>query len=120
MFKEKRLGALINYLLLFFMLVTFGLSGVVVLILATLLDAKAEPILQSHYQYQARTFWIGIVPVLATQLIGAYLSRQGVQSPILTYILVLACLIWLAGRVIMGFNHLFHSRPIPNPKTLFI
>lgn len=118
--KEKRLLALINYLLLFFMVTTFGFSAVIVLIIATFAEPKAADWLKSHYVYQMRTFWIGIGPILLTSFLGLYMQRNHIVQPMVTYGLVLVPLIWVAGRVVIGFNNLFHSRAMPNPKSFLI
>ncbi len=114
---DDRLVPIINYALLFFMVMTYGLTGVVVLIVATFMIDKAPDWLKTHYQFQIRTFWICIVPVLLFSVLGLFLARSGQASPTLLFIVALIPLIWVGSRATLGFNHIFHRRPHPNPKS---
>ena len=125
--------AMLIYALLFFMVLTMGVTGIVALILATFADSDKTPDwIRSHYQFQVRTFWIGIVPTLAIiflfllvvpALIGA-LARIGVSVEVakiaVTFLTVMPVLGWAAARCSMGFNHLLYHRPYPNPKAWLV
>jgi uncharacterized membrane protein len=86
----------------------FGLIGVVIAYLNR--DAAASSWLQSHYQWEIRTFWISI----------AWLFIGLITIPIIIGIVIL-CLLWLwwAIRIVIGWAALAKERPIPNPRTWF-
>lgn len=117
---DERLVPFINYALLFFMVMTYGLTGVIVLMVGTFLIDKAPEWVKSHYQFQIRTFWICIVPVLLFSFLGLFLARSGTASPTLLFIVALIPLIWIGSRASIGFNHLFHRRAHPNPKSWLV
>lgn len=119
-FSDPRLILFINYLLLFLMVLSFGMTGVIVLLIATFLEDKAPDWLKSHYEFQKRTFWLGVIPLIACFFLAIILRGQGISHPILSLALVLVPLIYLAGRCAMGFNHLLYNRPYPAPKSWLV
>ena len=114
---DPRIVPFLNYALLIFMLVSFGLTGVVVLIISTFAEEKAPEWIKSHYEFQKRTFWVGIGPVLITDAVTAFMARHGINQVNVVAALVILTLIFIVGRCVMGFNHLLYNRPYPNPKT---
>lgn len=118
--KDPRLFPFLNYLLLFFMVMTFGLTGIVVLLVANFREDKAQDWVKTHYDFQKRTFWIGIVPILACAILGIYLKAHGIQNQVLIFALVVIPLLYVIGRCITGFNHLLYNRPYPTPKAWMI
>jgi len=120
--KDPRLPAFLNYALIFCMVMTFGLTGILALILANFQEEKAPDWIKSHYQFQVRSFWFAIMPVLLSALIYSVVQRHG-ASPAINIVmlaLVFICLGYTVGRAIMGFNHLLYFRPLPNPKTWLV
>jgi uncharacterized membrane protein len=120
---DARLPAFLGYLLVFFMVLTFGLTGVLALLMAIFAEDKAPDWIKGHYQFQTRTFWIAIVPVVLSAALYTFVQKHGVTSPTMTVImlgLVLICLGYTVGRAIMGFNHLLYFRPLPNPGTWLV
>ena len=62
--------------------------------------------LQSHYQFQIRTFWIGLI----------YLFVGGILSIILIgYLILLFWLIWVVVRFVKGIKYLDAQQTHPNP-----
>ena len=116
---DGRILPMLNYALLFFMTLTVGATGVVALLVATFAEDKAPDWIKSHYQFQLRTFWIGIGPIILTILVAMALSRH-INNPYLYYFVFMPALLWVTSRVVMGFNHLLYSRPYPNPKSWLI
>ncbi len=114
---DARLVPILNYFLVFFMVLTMGISGIFALLVATFLEDKAPAWIKTHYEFQKRTFWIGIAPVL---LVYVAMLRLHVTNQMVMLALIAIPLIYTAGRSVMGFNHLFYERPVPNPKALFI
>jgi uncharacterized membrane protein len=112
---DPRIVAFLNYALLIFMPLTYGLTGIVVLLISTFVEDKAADWIKTHYEFQKRTFWLGILPILATVIVTIRFA-QVLPKPV-TPALVILTLILVAGRCVMGFNHLFYNRAYPNPKT---
>ncbi len=112
---DPRIVPFLNYALLIFMPLTYGLSGIVVLLISTFREDKAADWLKTHYEFQKRTFWIGILPILATVIVTIRFAQ--VLPKEVTAALVILTLIIVAGRCVMGFNHLLYNRPYPNPKS---
>ncbi len=118
--SDARGLAMLNYALLFFMVMTVGATGVVALIIANLAEIKAAEWIRTHYQFQMRTFWIGVAPAILTYVIGMVLLRRYHLDPLAMFAVVMPVLAWTTARVATGFNHLLNSRPYPNPKTWLI
>jgi uncharacterized membrane protein len=119
---DARMPAFLNYALIFFMVLTFGLTGVLALILANFQEEKAPDWIKGHYQFQTRSFWFAIAPVLLSALLYSFVQRHGATPAIniVMLALVFICLAYTVGRAIMGFNHLLYFRPMPNPKTWLV
>jgi len=115
--SDSRLVPMLNYFLVFLMVMTMGLSGIVALLIANFREEKAPGWLKTHYEFQKRTFWIGIVPVLAVffAVLRLHLTDQRI-----VLILLAIPLAYTAGRAVLGFNHLFYNRPVPKPKAWVI
>lgn len=82
-----------------------GLIGVVV---AYVNRSDAPVWLQSHYQFQIRTFWIGLLYFF----IGLLLV-----SILIGYFVLLFLVFWLIIRCVKGFKYLSQQQPYPNPTT---
>lgn len=113
--KDPRILPFINYALLAMMVMSLGLTGVLVLIICTFVEDKAPDWIKDHYEFQKRTFWLGIGPILLTAGTWMVLARV-LPQPVLIALLMLT-LILIIGRCIIGFNHLLYHRAYPNPKT---
>ena len=114
---DSRIVPTLNYLLVFLMVLTVGLSGIIALLIANFREEKAPDWLKSHYDFQKRTFWIGILPVL---LVSFAVLRLHVSDERILLVVLGVPLAYTAGRATFGFNHLFNERPIPNPKALIV
>jgi uncharacterized membrane protein len=106
MMSNKQL-AFIVYILYFVSYFT-GLTGLIGVIVAHVQIGIAADLLRTHYQFQIRTFWIGVL----------YL----VVGIILTFVLIgIAILfwwfIWSLVRNIKGTLALNENRPIANPTS---
>lgn len=82
---------------------------------------RAAPWIQSHLQFQLRTFWLGIIAGLVFTLVWQLLGLTGI-SPMapwaLGYVFFTVCMIWLVGRCGIGVARLMANRPIPCPRSL--
>ena len=99
--------ALLNYIL-YFVGYIVGVTVIVALIIAYLKRSEAAEWVQTHFTYQIRTFWIGLL----LTVIG------GLTSFILIGYLVLAWwFVWTLVRCIKGIMRLGDNRPIEDPLT---
>jgi uncharacterized membrane protein len=99
--------ALIVYILYFAAYFT-GITGLIGVIIAHVKADDPDPMVASHYRFQIRTFWIGIL----------YLIVGSVLDFVLVGFLVLAWwFIWSIIRNIKGVLALNENRPIANPAS---
>lgn len=86
--------------------IIFGLTGVIGVVMAYINKREAPDWLQTHYQFQIRTFWIGLLYVL----IGM------VSSVILIgYLVLLFWVVWLVIRCVKGMKSLDQKEAHPDP-----
>ncbi len=83
-------------------------TAIVGVIFAYLNRGKGSAWVDSHYTYQIRTLWIGLL--------------FGIVSGLLTLILIgflmlIAVLIWMIVRCIKGLQLAGRNEPVPNPET---
>jgi uncharacterized membrane protein len=100
--------AFIVYILYFsgFFVALPALAGVII---AHIEAGKASALYRSHFTYQIRTFWFGLL----TLIVGFVLSV------VLVGLLVLAWFVlWTLVRCIKGIIRLSEEQPIENPTTL--
>lgn len=82
--------------------------GIIGVIVAYVNKDDAPEWLQSHYQFQIRTFWIGLLFLIA----GGILLTAGVGALILLF-----WIIWVIIRCAKGIKYLDQKQPHPNPTT---
>jgi len=100
--------ALVVYILYLVSYVTGGLTWIIGVIIAHVQIGSADPLLASHYRFQIRTFWIGILYII----VGCVLLF------IFVGLLVFAWLfIWSIIRNVKGLLLLNENRPIANPGS---
>ncbi|WP_072818740.1 DUF4870 family protein [Modicisalibacter ilicicola] len=75
----------------------------------------------SHFRFQIRTFWLGVVAggigLLLWNLLGYFEAPPGIAWA-LGYLFFTACLVWMVGRCGVGIHRLMANRPIDNPRSL--
>jgi uncharacterized membrane protein len=98
---------LIVYILYFAAYIT-GITGLIGVIIAHLKIGNADPLTRTHYQFQIRTFWIGILYVV----IGAVLTVVMIGILILLW-----WFIWSLVRNVKGVLALNDNKPIQNPAS---
>ena len=86
----------------------FGITVIIGLIIAYVKVGDADPMLRTHYQFQIRTFWIGLL--------------YFVVGVVLTFVLVgivilLWWFVWSLVRIIKGLLALNERKPIANPTS---
>ena len=66
---------------------------------------------ESHYTYQIRTFWIGLLYCLISVVLMLVL---------IGFLLIFLVLIWVFARCIRGLQWAGNGQPVPNPKTWLV
>ncbi len=92
----------------------FGLPSIVAVIMNYVRRAEVRGTwLESHFRWQLRTFWIGVVTFFAaTLLFGPFaIILIGIPPLLLSYFLIG---IWVAYRVARGWLSLNKGRGMPN------
>jgi uncharacterized membrane protein len=102
--KQLALVVYILYLVAYFT----GITALIGVIIAHVQIGSADPFLASHYRFQIRTFWIGILYLV----IGAILAVVLVGIAVLLW-----WFIWSLIRNIKGALALNENRPIANPQS---
>jgi uncharacterized membrane protein len=93
----------------------FGLPSLLAVILNYVRRAEARGTwLESHFDWQIRTFWFALLWIGITLLIGAPLTLIviGVYIVIMGFAIVG---LWVAYRVARGWLNLRERRPMPRP-----
>jgi uncharacterized membrane protein len=99
--------ALIVYVL-YFVAYFVGITAIIGVIIAHVQKGSGDALVDSHYDFQIRTFWVGILylvvgTILAWVLIG--------------FIILAWWFIWSLIRNIKGILALNENRPIANPHS---
>jgi len=85
-----------------------GVSALAGVIVAHVKVGDADPVLRSHYVFQIRTFWIGLLYLT----VGFLLCIVLVGFPILFWWLV-----WSLVRIIKGIIAFNEHKPIARPRS---
>ena len=96
----------------------FGLPSIVAVILNYARRAEARGTwLESHFNWQIRTFWFALPWVGITLLVGAPLTLIiiGIYVVVIGFAIVG---VWVAYRVARGWFNLREHRPMPQPGPL--
>jgi uncharacterized membrane protein len=94
--------------ILYFIGFVVGITSIAGLIVAYLKRGEAAPDAATHFTYQIRTFWIGLlfgVIGMVTMLI------------LIGWVIALATVVWMLVRLIKGFILAGEGKPVPNPQT---
>jgi uncharacterized membrane protein len=83
-----------------------GVSALIGVIIAHVKVGDADPVLRSHYQFQIRTFWIGLLYLV----IGVPLCLALIGFPILAWWFV-----WSLIRIVKGMLLVIEHKPIVSP-----
>ncbi len=94
--------------ILYLLNLIFGVTSFIGVIMAYVNKGGAPEWVQSHYRFQIRTFWIGLL----FAVVGA------VTAAFVVGILVLAFLfVWWIARCVTGMRYLSEGRAHPNPAS---
>jgi uncharacterized membrane protein len=102
---DDRQTALIAYILMLIPIV-IPVTHIVGLVMAYVSRPTAPEWLQTHYTYQIRTFWIGLL----------YCIAAGLSCVILIgFVLVPLVVVWYIVRCALGLSRLMRAEPYPTP-----
>lgn len=103
---DERQMALIIYIL--YLVHFIPVAPIVGLVLAYVERGNAPAWLKSHYEFQIRTFWIGLLYfVVATMLCIILIGIP----------LLMAAWIWFVVRCALGLSRLLRSEAYPTPES---
>ncbi|MAB15227.1 hypothetical protein [Parvibaculum sp.] len=94
--------------ILYFIGFVVGITALAGLIVAYLKRGEAGPNATTHFTFQIRTFWIGLL----FSFIGAITSMI-----VIGVIILFATVVWALIRLIKGFMLASDDKPIPDPET---
>jgi len=100
-------NAQIIYILYLVSLVV-GVTSIVGVIMAYVYRGEAPDWLRSHYRFQIRTFWIGLLYVVIGMLLSAVL---------IGFLVLLFWLVWLILRCVKGMQQLERREPVTDVET---
>lgn len=94
--------------ILYFLAFVIGISAIAGVIVAYLKRGEASAVSSTHYTFQIRTFWIGLL-----------FSLVGVLTSVILvgWLVLLFLVVWLLVRNIKGFMAISDNRPIAEPET---
>jgi uncharacterized membrane protein len=95
------------YVLYLVGLVTGGLAGIVGVVMAYVNQGDGPEWLASHYEFQIRTFWIGLL----FMIVGGILLFIVVGG-----FVYLFWVVWLIIRCVKGIKYLDNEEAHPNPQ----
>ena len=103
--------------------VTGGLTAIVGAVIAHVQQGTSGPVASSHYTFLTRTFWLGLVWMIAWAAVFVVaipfsFILIGIPFLILAKIALCASAVWYGARLIVGAVHLSSDRPYPRPWTL--
>ncbi|MCG5500231.1 DUF4870 family protein [Ectothiorhodospira lacustris] len=84
-----------------------GLTGLIGVIVAYVYRGDGSGWLRSHYDFQIRTFWIGLLYVI----VGILLTFV-----VVGYLVLLFWFVWLVIRCVKGWKALSEGQAVANPE----
>jgi uncharacterized membrane protein len=85
-----------------------GITSLVGVIMAYVNVGDAPERAGTHYRYQIRTFWIGLLYAV----VGGLLTLI-----VIGFVVLLFLAVWLIVRCVKGLKYLDRGQPVPNPGT---
>jgi uncharacterized membrane protein len=111
-FSDERQMAMIIYILFLVGFPTLHMPTIVGLVLAYVNRDGAPEWLRSHYTFQIRTFWIGLLYFCVAGLCTVSIVLTIVGIPML-----IAAFVWYVVRCAMGISRLLKSQAYPTPES---
>ncbi|MDP5136597.1 DUF4870 family protein [Rheinheimera baltica] len=88
--------------------IIFGVTGIVGVVMAYINKSDAPEWLQSHYRFQIRTFWIGLVYILVSVVL---------MMVVIGWLTYLLWIVWLIIRSVKGMKQLEKQEAVQDEKT---
>jgi uncharacterized membrane protein len=85
-----------------------GVTALMGVIIAYVKLDDADPVMRSHYQFQIRTFWIGLSYLVIGVLLCAIL---------IGFLVLLWWFVWSMVRIVKGIILVSEHKPIANPQS---
>ena len=85
-----------------------GLTAIVGVIIAYVYQGDGPRWLDSHFRFQIRTFWIGLLYTVICIVL---------MFVVVGYFLALLALLWFIVRCAKGMKHLSRGEPHPDPTS---
>ncbi len=85
-----------------------GITGVIAVVMAYVNKNDSTSWLQTHYRFQIRTFWIGLLYVIAGAVTYVF---------IIGYFILLFTFFWLIIRCAKGLKQLENKQPVANIES---
>ena len=119
---EDKTMAVVCYALYLLAFAT-GITAIIGVIIAYTQRPTAGPVMESHYTFLIRTFWLGLAWMIAWAAVFVVaipfsFILIGIPFLILAKIALCAGAVWYGVRLIVGVVHLSSDRPYPHPWTL--
>lgn len=105
---ERDLGSAKIVYILYLVSLIVGFTAIVGVVMAYIYRATAPAWLQSHYQFQIRTFWIGLLYALIGTLLLVFLVG---------WLVYMFLVIWWIIRCVKGISMLDKKTAYPNPTS---
>jgi uncharacterized membrane protein len=86
----------------------FAIPVVAGLIIAYVKLDECDPVMESHYRFQIRTFWIGLLYIV---------SAIPLCFVLIGFPLMIWWFIWSLMRIVIGGLRALEHRPIVNPRS---
>lgn len=102
--------AKVNYIL-FIISTIIGLTAVIAIVIAYVNKDDAPEWLKTHYRFQIRTFWIGLL-YITIGFITLHVLIGG--------IILLFSFFWLVIRCAKGLKQLYNEQPVANLESWFL
>ena len=101
--------AKVNYILQIISTI-IGITGIIAVVIAYVNKDDSDDWLQTHYRFQIRTFWIGVLYIA----LGLFLLQV-----IIGYLILVFTFFWLVIRCAKGLKQLENSEPVKNVESWF-
>jgi uncharacterized membrane protein len=94
--------------ILYLVSIIVGLTSLVGVVMAYIYRQDAPDWVRSHYRFQIRTFWIGLLYVVVGMLLTA---------AFIGFLILLFWLVWLIMRCVKGMQQLERGEPVSDEVT---
>ena len=88
-----------------------GISALVGIVIAYINRGKAGGWVETHYTWQIRTFWIGLLYSFVSVLL---------MIVAIGFVLIFAVAIWVIVRCVLGLQAANRDEPVKNPESWLI